>query len=62
MSIKIVSILAVALIALVGISFTGCSENGAKQIAPNPEAKVLTPEEREAYNKSQADMMNPNKN
>ena len=60
MNMKFQGLLAVAVLFCAGI--TGCSDQGATQIEPNPEAKVLTPEEREAYNKSQADMMNPNKN
>ncbi|MCM2374193.1 hypothetical protein [Aporhodopirellula aestuarii] len=57
------SSLLAALVALfssaVCVGMTGCSDDGNRQIAPNPEAKVLTQEERDEYNEKQSAMMIP---
>jgi hypothetical protein len=61
MKLGIRTMIALMMCSAMAISFAGCSDGGNAQIEPNPEAKVLTTEEREDYNQKQTDMMNPNK-
>ncbi len=59
MKLNLLAAMAVCLLSAACVGMTGCSGDGNTQIEPNPDAKVLTQEERDEYNEKQTEMMKP---
>ncbi|SMP46326.1 hypothetical protein SAMN06265222_102107 [Neorhodopirellula lusitana] len=59
MRLSLQSLFFASLFSVVCTGFSGCSDSGNTQIAPNPDAKTMTVEERADYNDKQTEMMIP---